>query len=302
MDELSMIRAFLQVVEDGSFSATARKINGSVSSVARLVATLERKLDVRLLNRTTRTQRLTEIGKLYYEQMASVMRDINRVNSFVAAYNEDVRGTLRVNVRTSTSRLILAHLSKFLCRYPEVKVSLTLSDKWVDLIGEGVDVAVWLGPLQDSVFKARRLTRTRRVVCAATAYLDQHPEPRHPDDLRDHNCIAYVETPFSNDVWEFRKDGASFKVPIRGNFQTGTPLALYDAVVSGIGIGVVQEWWVSEALKKGVVRKVMPDFDPNPPDLDLPLYAIYPHGQGLAPKTRAFVDFLVTVFKRFDRP
>ncbi len=296
-----MIRAFLRVVEEGSFSATARKVDGSVSSVARLVSGLEQKLGVRLLNRTTRNHGLTEIGRQYYDHMSAVLRDINRANNLVASYRDQIKGEIKVQLRASTSRLIMSELNHFLEHNPQVTVDIKISDTWVDLINEGIDVAVWLGHLQDSSLMARQLSRTRRVLCGTPEYFERHPEPQHPDDLLDHNCITFTGSTHSKDVWRFRKDGEFFNVPVEGNVKANAASVLYDAILGGLGIALIQEWQVSMPIATGHVKVVMKDYDANPPEFDVPLYAVYPHALGLAPKTRAFIDFLVFLFKRFDR-
>jgi DNA-binding transcriptional LysR family regulator len=300
MNELAMIRIFIQVAEDGSFSATARRRNMSVSSIARQISGLEDKIGARLLNRTTRHQGLTEVGKIYYEKMRLIVADIESVNEIVASYYEEVKGVLKAHIRSSAARVILPELDQFLMAHPDIILDLTLTDERADLVSGGIDVAVWLGNLEDSTFIARRLTLTRRVIVGSPAYFDIHGEPKEPGDLLHHNCIIYSQSHFSKNMWRLKRGPETVDVPVSGNLQTSTGWSLYDCVIHGLGIAVIQEWMVSRELKEGRLRRVLTDYDPNPVELDIPLFVVYPHSHGLPPKTRAFIDFLVRIFKEHD--
>lgn len=296
MDELATNRAFVQVVESGSFSAAARRLNTSVSSIARQVNALETMLGVRLLNRTTRQQSLTEAGQLYYENVRHILREIDTVKREVSSYQDAVKGLLRAHLRTSAgNQVVVPALPRFLERYPGVTLDITLTDERVDLVAKGLDVAVWLGNLEDSSMIARRLSRSRRVLCGAAGYLRRMGVPETPADLTAHNCLVYTASHYGN-IWRFSRDGDTTEVTVSGNLQTISSSVLMSSALNGLGLIVVQEWMVREALRSGDLVRVLADYDVSPTEFDTALYAVYPHSRRLSPKTRAFIDFLVDLF------
>jgi len=297
MDELTLIRAFLSVVDHGSFSAAAREKNMTVSSVARQVSALEEALGVRLLNRTTRHHSLTEAGDLYYEQVRTLVRQLDSLRHQAASYQEAVKGTLRAQLRTSAAmHLILPAVPAFLAENPGLRLYIHLSDHLVDLVENGFDLAVWLGVLQDSNLISRKLSGSHRIVCGSPRYFDIHGEPQHPADLSKHNCIVYDPDHYGR-TWRFRSGKESIEVRVAGNLQTNNSSALMAAAVGGLGLIVSQEWMVRTAIAEGVLRQVLSGYSVRPTDFDAELYAVYPHSSRLSPKTRAFVDFLVGLFK-----
>jgi DNA-binding transcriptional LysR family regulator len=300
VNEVWMMRIFVQVVEDGSFSATARRKNMSVSAIARQIVSLEESIGARLLNRTTRHQGLTEVGRIYYERARQIIKDIEDINQVVSSFYGETKGLLKVHIRTSASHAIIPELPRFLEMYPEVTLDLTLTEERVDLVSAGVDVAVWLANLEDSNLVARRLTLTNRVVCGSPSYFEKHGTPKTPQDLSSHNCILFTGSSFSSHIWRFSKGDETVDIQVAGNVKTATAWMLYDIITSGLGITIIQHWMVRGALQDGRLVQVLADYNPNPVEFDIPLYAVYPHSHGLPPKTRAFIDFLVSVFKDID--
>jgi DNA-binding transcriptional LysR family regulator len=300
-NDLSTIKIFLQVADDGSFSATARRRNMSVSSIARQVSGLEERLGVRLLNRTTRNQSLTEIGQIYYEKMKQLLSDFDGVHDLISSFRGTVRGTLRIHLRTSIARLVIPHLKSFSEQYSDITLDLTLTEDRADLVSEGVDVAVWLGSLEDSNYIARRLTSTERIIVGSKAYLESVPPIETPYDLANHNCITFIRSQFSKDIWRLIRGEEVLDVAVNGNLKTRSGWALYDYVINDLGIAMIQKWMVLRELQDGSLIRVLPEYDCNPIELDVPLYVVYPHSQGLPLKTRAFVDFLVRVFQNHMR-
>lgn len=297
MDELTLIRAFLSVVEHGSFSAAAREKNMTVSSVARQVSALEEALGVRLVNRTTRHHSLTEAGAMYYEQVRALVRELDSLRHQAASYQESVKGTLRVQLRTSAAmHLILPAVPAFLGQHPGLRLDIHLSDHQVDLVENGFDLAVWLGVLQDSNLIARKLSRSHRIVCGSPRYFEVHGEPQQPKELSKHNCIVYDPDHYGR-TWRFRSGEESIEVPVTGNLQTNNSSALMAAAVGGLGLIVSQEWMVRNAIAQGALRHVLTGYSVRPTDFDAELYAVYPHSSRLSPKTRVFVEFLVGLFK-----
>ena len=303
MDELNLNRAFIQVVDSGSFSAAARHLNTSVTSVARQVSSLEAMLGVRLLNRTTRKQSLTEVGQLYYSKLTDILRQVESVKREVSSYQEAVKGCLRVHLRNSVgSQMIVPALPQFLARHTDVTLDVTLTDERADLVALGIDVAVWLGHLEDSSMIARRLGPSRRVVCASPAYLEQHGCPKTPHDLAEHNCLVYRAKNYDH-VWRLTKGGETIEVPVSGNLQTDSSAVLLTSAINGLGLVLVQEVMAREAISKGELLPVLSDYQVSPTEADTALYAVYPQTRRLSPKTRAFIDFLVTLFQdKSDAP
>ena len=301
MDELTCIRTFLQVVEAGSFSAVARQNNTTGSSIARQVGTLEKLLGVRLINRTTRTQSLTEPGQLYYQKMCAIIGDIDTVNSNVSSYQKGVKGMLRVQLRTSAgTEVILPAIPRFLRANPELSIDVQLSDECMDLIKNQIDVAVWLGKLDDSSNIARQLSKSHRVVCGSPHYFAEFGTPQHPSDLTGHNCLIYKSNNYKSS-WKFTKGVRTINIDVSGNLQTSSSTVLMKAALSGLGIMVTQEWMARRAIRSGELIRILDQYEVSPTSQDTALYAVYPQGHRTSPNTRAFVDFLVSLFTPEDR-
>jgi DNA-binding transcriptional LysR family regulator len=302
MDEFLKIRTLVQVVEAGSFSAAARQTDMSISAIARQVKALEESLGVRLLNRTTRNQALTEAGALFYERARAILDDVERAKRDASSFQKAVKGVLRVSLRISAgTTVIVPALPRFLERHPELTVNVSLSDERFDLVARGIDVAVWLGNLGDSGVVARRLTPTRRVACASPEYFKRYGVPKVPTDLAGHNCIVYTVSQYSH-AWRFVKDDHRVDLPVQGNLESSHAQVLMTAALAGVGLVLVPDWMARRAVSEGRLQMVLTEYEISPTDYDAALYAVYPHSRGLSPKARAFVDFLVDLFRnRGDR-
>ncbi len=299
MDEMLTNRAFLKVVDSGSFSAAAVDMGVSVATVARQVNSLEARLGVNLLHRTTRTLSLTEAGKLYCDRIRDVLRNYDAVKREVASYQKDVKGVLRVHLRHSVgNQVIIPALPGFLDKHPNIKLDVTLTDERQDLVSQGVDVAVWLGSLEDSSLIARRLTPGRRLVCCSPGYAKKQGLPQHPSDLAQHNCIVYRAKSYDSS-WRFTKDGQTLSVSVSGNLESESSAVLLTSAVNGLGLVMLQEAMVRSAIEKGELVNVFPDYQVSSTDADIALYAVYPGSQQTSPKNRAFIDFLVRLFKDY---
>lgn len=299
MDEMLTNRAFLQVVDSGSFSAAAAEIGVSVATVARQVNSLEARLGVQLLHRTTRTLSLTEPGTHYCGRIREVLRIYDGVKREVASYQKDVKGLLRVHLRHSVgNQVIVPALPGFLEKHPNIKLDVTLTDTREDLVAQGVDVAVWLGNLEDSSLIARRLTPGRRLVCCSPAYAAKRGLPEHPGDLSQHNCIVYRAKSYDSS-WRFTKDGATTSVAVSGNLESESSAVLMTSALNGLGFVMLQEAVVRSAIESGALLNVFPDHHASSTDADIALYAVYPGSKQTSPKNRAFIDFLVRLFKSY---
>jgi DNA-binding transcriptional LysR family regulator len=300
MDELYKIRAFLDVVDHGSFSAAARHAGVSVSSVARRIAALEDELGVRLLNRNTRRLSLTEAGTNFFQRTKEVIRELDSAKVEAQSFQTTITGLLRVSLRISVGMLVLPRVGEFLERHPGLVLDLSLTDERLDLLQNHIDVAVWIGQLSDSELIARLLSRGRRLVCASPDYLARHGEPSHPRELSDHLCMPH-RAPNYDGTWRFTKGDERWDVCANGSFQSSSPLALMSAGMSGLGLVVLQYYMVASALKEGTLRAVLTDYEVSPTDADASIYAVYPHSRHLSPKARAFIDFLVDLFGEIDK-
>ncbi|MBS0535637.1 MAG: LysR family transcriptional regulator [Proteobacteria bacterium] len=298
MDRLAALEAFAKVAETQSFSEAARRLRSSKSAVSRHVAALEAELGARLLHRTTRSLTLTEAGRGYYDRAARILADLAEANASVSQLQAAPRGRLRVNAPMSFGFLHLAPaLGDFLTRYPEIELDVNLTDRFVDLIDEGVDVAVRIGSLTDSSLVARRLAVIRRVLCASPDYLERRGVPKTPDDLRAHDCLSNTNITITRE-WRFiHHDGTPWPVEVQGRMSANNGDMLRVAALRGHGFVHLPTFIVGDDIRDGRLKSVLEPYIAQ----DLTLNAVYPTARHLSPKVRAFVDFLAERFGG-DRP
>lgn len=293
MDSLAEMEAFVRVVHAGSFSAAARASGLTPSAVSKQISRLEARLGARLFNRTTRRLGLTEVGAAFHERAQRILSEVEEAERAVSHASAAPRGTLRLNVPVVFGRLHVAPLlPEFLGLYPEVRIDITFNDRFVDLLEEGVDVAIRIGDLGDSSLIARRLAPNRRVVCGAPAYFERNGYPEHPADLSRHNCLVYTYLASRND-WRFvcankPRSEAQDVVQVSGNFEANNAEAIHGALRSGLGLGLLPLWLVGEDLRAGRLVQALPGYHA----VDSAVYAVYPPGRHLSPKVRCFIDFL----------
>src|SRR5688500_10728153 len=279
---------FAKVVAAGSLSAAARELGLSPAMVSRRLAGLEARLGVRLVNRTTRSLHLTDEGATYYESCARVLAEIDHANASVSAGRHEPQGTLRVALPAAFGNQYVAPLvPQFAARYPAVQLSLSLSDRTVDLVDEGFDVAVRIAALADSSLSARKLAPNRRVVCASPEYLRRQGTPRTPEELAQHNClIASALT----GAWDYKTpEGRSGRVRVSGRYVCDNWEVLREWALAGLGIALKSTWDVRRHLENGALVSLLPGYTFA---TDVAIYAVYPHRRHLPAKTRAFIEFL----------
>lgn len=292
MDSVSEMQVFVRVVQVGSFSAAARSLDLTPSAISKQIGRLEDRLRTRLFNRTTRRLNLTEAGTGFYERCRQILSDIEEAEQAVADLRSTPRGTLKLALPSAFGRLHVAPiLADYLRRYPEMRIDLNLNDRLIDILAEGMDLAVRIGDLSDSSLIARRLAPNRRVVCGAPAYFAQRPVPGKPEDLLDHNCLVYTYRASRND-WHFSGPGGKETIQVSGNLEANSAEALHAAVLSGVGIGLLPMWLIGTDLKAGRIIEVLGDYHFP----DSAVYAVYPPGRHLSPKVRSFVDYLAEYF------
>ena len=295
MDRFDSMRVFAKVVENSSFAGAAARLDISASMVTLHVKELEERLGVRLLNRTTRKVSLTETGRAYYERCKRLLADLEETEQAVSDMHAAPRGELRVNATPTFGILQLAPaMADFTTRFPAISVELILSERMVDLVEEGFDVAVRVGELPNSSLIARQLAPCRMVVCGAPSYFEKHGKPRTPDDLTAHNCLTVAGTEKSYyRAWHLMAaDGTALNISPMGNLRTNSGAVLIVAAIAGHGLAYLPTYLVGDALQSGRLATVLDDYMAPPP----PLRALYPHNRYLSAKVRAFVDFLAARF------
>ncbi len=300
MDRLTAMQTFVRVVESGSFSAVAREANTTQSAVSKQVAALERELGARLLSRTTRSLALTEEGERYFEQARRLVAEIAEAENSLRQGAQQLTGWLRVAASVGFGRLKLLPLVKsFLAAHPGVKIDLRLNDGFVDLVEQGIDVAVRIGELSDSSLVARRIGTSQRVLVASPEYLRSLPKGmqalRTPEDLLQMNCIVYTELATQN-AWSFTAGadapvdpGSTVTVRAQGNLQTNSSEVIRAAVLSGMGIGFAPTWLFEEEMARGELQLLLPQW----PAPSIPVHLISPSQRRQSAKVKAFADHLV---------
>lgn len=288
MDQLGAMRVFIRVVQTGSFSSAAREQNTSQATISKKVAALEAKLGIKLLTRSSRELSLTEAGNEYFDRSMAIIAELDEAEASVRSQVASPKGIIRLTAPVVFGRLVLAPiLPEFLSLYPEIKVDLALSDKHVDLIGEGVDVAIRARQLEDSSLIARHLFDNPMFLVASPQYLEMQGEPTEPEALKRHNCLVYSLLKSVN-IWHFRYKEKDISVPVNGNFQCDNGDAILEMVLKGAGLAQLPTWMVEEHLSAGRLKLVMPEYVAPP----LPFNAIFPQSRYVPLKVRAFVDFL----------
>jgi len=299
MDRLMAMQTFVRVVETGSFSAVAREQSSTQSAVSKQVAALEKYLGVRLLVRTTRAVTTTDDGLRYFEEARRLVAEISEAESHLREGERALSGPLRVATSVGFGlRVLLPHVRSFMRSHPDVIVDLKLDDGFVDLVEQGIDVAVRIGTLSDSSLVARRVATSQRMLVVGKRYLEQLPAgvhpPRIPQDLLQHPCLVYTELRMRNQ-WEFNTaDGSSVSVRVSGPLQTNNSEVLRSCLRDGLGIGYLPDWLIADLLVSGEVVQLMQDWLVNP----IPIHLISPAARKHSAKVRAFNDHVANALAR----
>lgn len=292
MDTLEAMAVFLRVVERGSFSAVARELGLSQPTISKQIGALENRLGGRLFARSTRNLSLTDEGQRYYEHCRQILAAVDNAEHSFQTGQERVAGPLRIASSGSFGRIQIApRLHGFLQQHPDVSIDLQLSDENVDLISEGIDVAVRIGELKDSSLIARPIGLTRRRVFAAPSYLEQHGVPAAPDDLSDHNCLVFNQLEHF-DSWRFEHDGQWRSVQVKGNVRSNNSEAIRQMVLSGLGVSLSPSWLFREDLQAGRVVALLDGYTPP----SLPIHALFAPDRRQSARVRAFTDYLRDAF------
>jgi len=286
------MKAFIRCVERGSFSAVARELETTQPTISKLIASLERHLGGKLFARSARELSLTPEGQRFYEQCRPIVDAVRNAEVSFRSGREEVAGTLRAATSVSFGRTqVMPRLGAFMRAHPLLRVDLQLNDRFVDLVEEGIDVAFRIGELTHDNLLARRVGTTYRVTVATSDYLKRHGRPRHPDELKQHDCILYTGLA-TRDEWRYVRDGQSFSVRVSGSFRSNSAEAVRAAALDGMGIAFAPLWLFGDDIRARRIRAILVDYPPKP----LPIHAVSPTVRRHSAKIKAWVDFFHAAF------
>jgi LysR family transcriptional activator of dmlA len=292
-DLASHLEFFVLLARHGSLSAAARALDLTPPAATKRLAQLEERLGVRLVNRTTRTSSLTPEGETYLHYATRILADLHEMEEAVSSTRAVPRGLLRVNASLGFGRTTIAPLvSTFAQRYPQVEVQLDVTDRPVDLVAEGIDMAVRFGELPDQRLVARRIMSNRRLLCASPRYLERHGMPASLADLANHRCIVHRQNDEAHGVWRLEHEGRAVSVKVQGALSSNDGDIVLGWALDGHGILVRSEWDLAKYVDSGRLRIVLPGY--TQPEADL--FVVYPNKRRQSARARAFIDFLVAHF------
>jgi LysR family transcriptional regulator, transcriptional activator for dmlA len=290
VDAASELTFFVLLAKHANLSATARALDITPPAATKRLALLEQRLGVRLVNRTTRRVSLTSEGEIYLAHATRILAEIREMDELVASSRAAPRGLLRVNATLGFGRTTIAPLmSEFAQRYPEVEVQLQLTDRPIDLVEEGFDLAIRFGELPDTRLSARRIMSNRRFLCASPAYLLQHGHPQTLADLPRHRCIIHRQNDDAYGIWRFTRNRKTEVVKVHGTLSSNDGDIVLGWALDGHGILIRSEWDLAKHLETGRLQRVLPAFTLPPADL----FLYYPSRRHLSARVRTFIDFLV---------
>ena len=287
MDRLREMEMFVRVIEAGSFSAAARDLNLGQPAVSKTIASLEDRLGVRLLTRSTRKLSPTEAGTAFYERALRAIGEANEAEAAAQGAGAGLEGRLRVSAPVTFSRLhLVPQLGSFLDGHPKVQLELLMDDRVVDLVAENIDVALQVGVLTDSALRARKLGQAERLVIASPSYLARRGVPRTPADLLEHDGVIYGQSSGGQE-WLFRRGASETSVYLRTRLKLSAAEGVREAVLAGQGFAIASRWMFTPELKSGEVVSILEEWTLPPMDL----WVIYPSGRLTSAKARAFIKW-----------
>lgn len=295
MSRYTEMRSFVLVAEKGSFAAAALTEGVTPVVMGRRLNAMEKRLGVQLVHRSTRGLTLTDLGEQFLEQCVHVLRDFDAAESSVSAGRKAVTGRLVVSAPAAFGRQHVApHILAFKTRYPELKLSFNFTDSVIDLVSEGYDMAIRVGEVMDPTYVAIRLFPNRRVLCGTPEYFQRYGVPETPEDLVNHNCLAFNLQGGQQRGWIFMRDGRPFAVRVDGDLDCNDGELLFNWVKQGLGIGWRSTWEIQAELKQGTLITVLDEY--AVPDYDI--QAVYPQQRYLPAKVRYFIDHLRRIYNR----
>lgn len=292
MDKLNSMAIFVEVVNGESFTAAAEKTGLSRAQVSKSVNQLEAYLGARLLNRTTRRISLTETGRIYYERCKAILNDIVEVEGIAGEQASKPHGRLTISAPTSFGILHLNEaIPQYMKQYPRVQISLSLADRFIDVVAEGFDLAIRIAALEDSSLIARRIAPCHRVFCASPDYLNRYGTPKVPQDLAIHQCLIYSND-LKPDTWILHGPNGTESIKVNGPICADNGDILKAAAISGLGVTLLPTFIAGPDLGAGRLRQVLPDYCPP----EISIYVVFPSRRYLSAKVKTFVDFLSGYF------
>lgn len=290
METMNGLKEFLYVAENRGFSSAARELKTSKSHISKKVALLEDSLQTRLFNRTTRKMTLTETGQLLYERCRPIFTELDEIHSEITHTQIEPRGTLRVSVAGAFAEKYLAEaFSEFLKTYPEVKIEMYFTDRYVDLIEESFDLAVRYGILDNTSHIAKKIVSRQEFLCASPEYLRQNGTPQTPQDLQAHNCLVGT-----SDRWNFTINKKNKSIKVKGNWKSNNGRALSHAVKSSLGIAMLPGVYIFDDIQNGNLVPLLEDYSLGEQNV----WIVYPHKKYLSGKTRILINYLTEYFNQ----
>jgi len=287
---ISDLDIFARVARTGNMSAAGREMGLSPAVVSKRISLLEERLGTRLFQRTTRQLTLTETGDGYYRRVVDILSLVAEAEDFVSRRNTKPCGLLKISLPTSFGRLHVApYLNEFLGRYPEIELDVQLTDNFVDIIGDGFDVAVRIGELQDSSLVARKLAPDNRVICAAPEYIEKYGAPKTLNDLNAHNCLSAG----AQDVWRLEGPDGRRQLRVKGNIRSNSGEFIREALLSGLGVGLRGTWDIGPEIESGRLKVVLPQYRGSS---NVAVYAVYPCREFMPAKTNVFIEFFAEIY------
>jgi len=292
MDRFTAMKIFVRIIQLGSFTAVALEMGLTQSAVSKKVSALERILGATLLTRSNRQVLLTEVGTNYYEHCISILSELEEAEAQTKEYTLNPKGKLRINVPVSFARMhVIPYLPQFMKAYPEIDIELSCLDRKIDLVGDGFDLVIRIGHLDDSSLVARKLGDSPRVIVASPNYLDTNGEPHNIDELKQHNCFVYTHLSTVN-IWHFWHQGKEVCLQVNGSMQSNSGDAIRECVMSGLGVAVLPNWFIQPDLDTGSLVTILDDYVPT----EFPINAVYPQNNYIPLKVRCFVNYYKALY------
>jgi len=293
MDRFHSMSVFVEVVEQGGFTAAQDKLGLSRAQISKLVMQLETHLGTRLLNRTTRKISLTEMGRIYYERCKALLIEVDEIDTMASEQNSTPRGTLTIGAPSSFGTLHFKDvITEYMKQYPQVQISLQLTDRFVDVVDEGFDVVIRIADMPDSSLIARKLSSCQLVYCASPDYLKKQGVPKVPQDLALHHCLIYSNADKPG-VWDFHGPQSIESVRVSGPLTADNGDILKAAALADLGVVFMPTFIVAEELRSGRLEKILTDYCPP----ELSINAVFPSRRYLSAKVRTFIDFAAQYFE-----
>lgn len=291
--DLASLQAFVKVVQTGSFTRAADALDTQKARLSRVVSQLERELSVRLLERSTRSLSLTEAGREFFERAHAILASVDDARQAMQRIRGEPQGTLRLTCGVEFGLVaVSAWISDYLLAYPQVQVEADYSNRVVDIVHEGYDLAIRVGPLSDSSLAARRLGILDYGLYASSAYLQRHGQPASPQDLGAHPLVVYAGAA-QQGYWQLTRGEDTYRVKLQPRLRVNTSLAAREAMQRGLGIGLLPKRVAEPAGQQGLLQQVLPSWDAP----EVPVHAVFASARYLTPKVRAFIDLAADNFR-----